>query len=137
MTTTSMSAVMLLLCSGLSGWAYRMPDSGMYPMWRAPCLAPGQCTTVLTTTTDAQAVRKLHGHLKAVQEAAVDRTLPEVKPVTLTPQVQTLDEDLDDAAQVTHANLIGVPKQLSQWTQQWVLVMMHALAAAYNPVSAA
>ena len=42
----------------------------------------------------------MHGHLKAVQEAAVDRTLPEVKPITLTPQVQTLDEDLDDAAQV-------------------------------------
>ena len=47
-----------------------------------------------------QAVRKLHSHLKAVQEAAVDRTLPQVKPITLTPQEQTLDEDLDDAAQV-------------------------------------
>lgn len=47
-----------------------------------------------------QAVRKLHGHLKAVQEAAVDRTLPQAKPITLTPQEQTLDEDLDDAAQV-------------------------------------
>ena len=48
-----------------------------------------------------QAVRKLHSHLKAVQEAAVDRTLPQAKPITLTPQEQTLDEDLEDAAQVS------------------------------------
>ncbi len=47
-----------------------------------------------------QAVRKLHGHLKAVKEAAVERNLPQAKPITLTPQEQSLDEDLDEAAQV-------------------------------------
>lgn len=49
-----------------------------------------------------QAVRKLHSHLKAVKEAAVERGLPQPKPITLTPQEQTLDEDLDEAAQVEH-----------------------------------
>jgi len=48
-----------------------------------------------------QAVRKLHGHLKAVKEAAVERNLPQAKPITLTPQEQSLDEDLDEAAQVS------------------------------------
>lgn len=48
-----------------------------------------------------QAVRKLHGHLKAVKEAAVERKLPQVKPITLTPQEQSLDEDLNEAAQVS------------------------------------
>ncbi len=47
-----------------------------------------------------QAVRKLHGHLKAVKEAAVERSLPQAKPITLTPQEQSLDEDLNEAAQV-------------------------------------
>lgn len=49
-----------------------------------------------------QAVRKLHSHLKAVKEAAVERGLPQAKPITLTPQEQSLDEDLDEAAQVNH-----------------------------------
>lgn len=31
----------------------------------------------------------------------MDRTLPQAKPITLTPQEQTLDEDLEDAAQVS------------------------------------
>ena len=48
-----------------------------------------------------QAVRKLHGHLKAVKEAAVERKLPQARPITLTPQEQSLDEDLDEAAQVS------------------------------------
>ena len=52
------------------------------------------------TCHDLQAVRKLHGHLKAVKEAAVERSMPQAKPITLTPQEQTLDEDLDEAAQV-------------------------------------
>lgn len=47
-----------------------------------------------------QAVRKLHGHLKAVKEAAVERELPQARPIALTPQEQTLDEDLNEAAQV-------------------------------------
>ena len=47
-----------------------------------------------------QAVRKLHGHLKAVKEAAVERSLPQAKPISLTPHEQTLDEDLEEAAQV-------------------------------------
>lgn len=45
-------------------------------------------------------MRKLHGHLKAVKEAAVERKLPQAKPITLTPQEQSLDEDLNEAAQV-------------------------------------
>lgn len=45
-------------------------------------------------------MRKLHGHLKAVKEAAVERNLPQAKPITLTPQEQSLDEDLTEAAQV-------------------------------------
>ena len=46
-------------------------------------------------------MRKLHGHLKAVKEAAVERKLPQAKPITLTPQEQSLDEDLNEAAQVS------------------------------------
>lgn len=53
-----------------------------------------------------QAVRKLHGHLKAVKEAAVERSLPQAKPITLTPQEQSLDEDLDEAAQVRAVSLL-------------------------------
>ncbi|KAL0030160.1 hypothetical protein WJX77_000722 [Trebouxia sp. C0004] len=49
-----------------------------------------------------KAVRKLHGHLKAVKEAAVERNLPQAKPITLTPQEQSLDEDLDEAAQAAN-----------------------------------
>ena len=45
-------------------------------------------------------MRKLHDHLKAVKEAAVERNLPQAKPITLTPQEQSLDEDLNEAAQV-------------------------------------
>ena len=47
-----------------------------------------------------QAVRKLHGHLKAAKQAAVERTLPQVKPVELAPHEQGLDEELDEAAKV-------------------------------------
>ncbi|DBA78245.1 TPA: hypothetical protein ACH3X2_008199 [Trebouxia sp. C0005] len=49
-----------------------------------------------------KAVRKLHGHLKAVKEAAVERKLPQARPITLTPQEQSLDEDLDEAAQAAN-----------------------------------
>ena len=55
----------------------------------------------LIVSVISQAVRKLHGHLKAVKEAAVERNLPQAKPITLTPQEQSLDEDLDEAAQVS------------------------------------
>ncbi len=49
-----------------------------------------------------QAVRKLHGHLKAAKQAAVERTLPQVKPVELAPHEQGLDEELEEAAKVLH-----------------------------------
>ena len=52
------------------------------------------------TPAGLQAVRKLHGHLKAVKESAVERTLPQAKVINLTPQEQSLDEDLNEAAQV-------------------------------------
>ena len=47
-----------------------------------------------------QAVRKLHGHLRAVKEAAVERTLPAVKEVVMAPHARTMDEELDEAALV-------------------------------------
>lgn len=49
-----------------------------------------------------KAVRKLHGHLKAVKQAAVERKLPQAKAITLTPQEQSLDEDLNEAAQAAN-----------------------------------
>lgn len=51
-------------------------------------------------------MRKLHGHLKAVKEAAVERKLPQAKPITLMPQEQSLDEDLNEAAQVGSSVLL-------------------------------
>ena len=47
-----------------------------------------------------QAVRKLHGHLRAVKEAAVERTLPAVREVVMAPHARTVDEELDEAALV-------------------------------------
>ena len=50
---------------------------------------------------DPQAVRKLYEHLKAAKEADVGRSLPvaAAAPV-LAPHAQSLDEELDEAAQV-------------------------------------
>ena len=64
---------------------------------------------ICTVTT--QAVRKLHGHLKSLREAAVERDLPQAKPINLTPHEQTLDEDLDEAAQVGGCTLCHVCAQ--------------------------
>ncbi|KAL3153398.1 hypothetical protein ABBQ38_011736 [Trebouxia sp. C0009 RCD-2024] len=64
-----------------------------------------------------KAVRKLHGHLKAVKEAAVERSLPQAKPITLTPQEQSLDEDLDEAAQAANEAMREAlkPEDLQQY----------------------
>lgn len=50
-----------------------------------------------------QAVRKLHGHLRAAKEAAVERTLPRVRPVEMAPHADDVDAELDEAAQVITA----------------------------------
>lgn len=48
-----------------------------------------------------QAVRKLYEHLKAAKEAAVGRSLPVAAAApALTPHPMSLDEELDEAAQV-------------------------------------
>eukprot|EP00891_Asterochloris_glomerata_P009605 jgi/Astpho2/9605/Aster-03877 len=52
-----------------------------------------------------KAVRKLHGHLKAAKQAAVERTLPQVKPVELAPHEQGLDEELEEAAKTVTASM--------------------------------
>jgi len=48
-----------------------------------------------------QAVRKLYDHLRAVKEASVGRTLPvaAAQPRIAAPQAESLDQELDDAAQ--------------------------------------
>ncbi len=47
-----------------------------------------------------QAVRKLHTHLRAAKEAAVERTLPQVREIVMAPHARTVDEELDEAAEV-------------------------------------
>ena len=49
-----------------------------------------------------QAVRKLYDHLRAAKEASVGRTLPvsALQPQALAPQAASLDQELEDAAQV-------------------------------------
>jgi len=46
-------------------------------------------------------VRKLYDHLRAVKEASVGRTLPvaAAQPRIAAPQAESLDQELDDAAQ--------------------------------------
>lgn len=46
----------------------------------------------------SKAIRKLHAFLRATKQAAVERTLPAVKPIMLLPHATALDDDLDDAA---------------------------------------
>ncbi|KAK9836541.1 hypothetical protein WJX74_002758 [Apatococcus lobatus] len=46
-----------------------------------------------------KAMRKLHGHLKAVEEAAVARTLPQVQPINLQPHEKDLETELQEGAQ--------------------------------------
>lgn len=53
-----------------------------------------------------QAVRKLHGHLRAAREAAVERTLPQIKEIVMAPHARTVDEELDEAAEVRSAFLV-------------------------------
>ena len=50
--------------------------------------------------TSVQAMRKLHGHLRAAREAAVEATLPQARPAAMRPHADDLDAELDEAAQV-------------------------------------
>lgn len=45
-------------------------------------------------------MRKLHGHLRAVREAAADATMPAVREAEMRPHADDLDAELDEAAQV-------------------------------------
>ena len=46
-------------------------------------------------------MRKVHGHLRASKVAAVERSMPQPSSIPLLqPHSQSVDEDLDDAAQV-------------------------------------
>ncbi|BDA49001.1 RNA cytidine acetyltransferase [Coccomyxa sp. Obi] len=46
-----------------------------------------------------KAVRKLHAHLRAAKEAAVERTLPQLlAPASMQPHAVDMDQELDDAA---------------------------------------
>ena len=46
-------------------------------------------------------MRKLHGHLQAAREAAVEATLPKPLPAAaMRPHAVSLDDDLDEAAKV-------------------------------------
>ena len=47
-------------------------------------------------------MRKLHGHLRAVREAALGATLPQARPAAMRPHADDLDAELDEAAQVQH-----------------------------------
>jgi hypothetical protein len=47
----------------------------------------------------AQAMRKLHGHLRAAREAAVAATMPAPRETALRPHAGDLDAELDEAAQ--------------------------------------
>ena len=55
-------------------------------------------------STCMQAMRKLHAHLRAGKEAAVERTLPKPKAMPmLVPHDVDLDEDLEEAGRVSIA----------------------------------
>lgn len=48
-----------------------------------------------------QAVRKLHANLRAAKEAALERTLPQLRaPASMQPHAVDMDQELDDAARV-------------------------------------
>uniref|UniRef100_A0A1D2A005 RNA cytidine acetyltransferase n=2 Tax=Auxenochlorella protothecoides TaxID=3075 RepID=A0A1D2A005_AUXPR len=51
-----------------------------------------------------KALRRLHAHLRAAKEAAVERTLPAPKPLALLPHAQDLDAELDEAAAAVRAS---------------------------------
>ncbi len=42
----------------------------------------------------------MHAHLRAAKEAAMERTLPQVKPIDMRPHEADVDEELDQAAEV-------------------------------------
>ena len=52
-------------------------------------------------------MRKLHTHLRAAKEAAVERTLPQVREIVMAPHARTVDEELDEAAEVR----LHIPKE--------------------------
>ena len=89
--------------------------------------------------TGSQAVRKLHGHLRAAKEAAVERTLPRVQPVGMAPHVDDVDAELDEAAQVRATQRPGQHMRMSEaadWSLQFPLRMaplMDVLHAADAP----
>lgn len=57
--------------------------------------------TMLKLAWCNQAVRKLHAHLRAAKEAAVERTLPQLRaPASMQPHAVDMDQELDDAAMV-------------------------------------
>ena len=78
-----------------------------------------------------QAVKKLHGHLRAVKEAAVERTLPAVKEVVMAPHARTMDEELDEAALVRLAHLcsfMSAPPSSAAYAKlhSWCCVLTHS-----------
>ena len=62
----------------------------------------GRCKVLADEwTACTQAVRKLHAHLRAAKEAAVERTLPQLRaPASMQPHAVDMDQELDDAARV-------------------------------------
>jgi N-acetyltransferase 10 len=52
-----------------------------------------------------KSVRKMHGLLRATEEAAVERSLPKVVPVHMLPHAQDLDDDLAEAADEVKAKI--------------------------------
>lgn len=54
-------------------------------------------------------MRKLHGHLKAVEEAAVARTLPQVQAIHLQPHEKDLETELQEGAQASHCTRLLHP----------------------------
>ena len=52
-----------------------------------------------------KSVRKMHGLLRATEEAAVERSLPKVVPVHMLPHAQELDDDLAEAADEVKAKI--------------------------------
>ena len=62
----------------------------------------GRCKALADEwTACTQAVRKLHAHLRAAKEAAVEHTLPQLRaPASMQPHAVDMDQELDDAARV-------------------------------------
>ncbi len=97
--------------------AVYVPDCSQDPCsildWYVPCIActryPATCDEHHVACAPAlhqvlalfsKAVRKLYAHLRAAKEAAVARTLPVARPVSMLPHAVDVDEELDEAAQV-------------------------------------